>query len=460
MRRRIVVSLSLLLAAGLCVPAAAPAHGLVGKADLPVPKGLFALAAAVVLVISFLGLAGLWQRARLEQPVERPLFRIPLGVDVAAGVLGVVLFAVVVYAGLAGTSSTRANLAPTAIFIGFWVGIPFLSLLFGDIWRALSPWRAVGRLCGWSAKQLGSVPEPLAYPARLGVWPAVLGLVAFGWIELVWTRNDEPAALAVVALAYCVVQLVGMAVYGVEAWTRRADVFELYFGLFARLSPLVRRDGVLHRRRPLAGLADDAPPAGWVTFLTSAIGVTAFDGLQAGQPFSDAVGWGQDRLVDLGLSLGDALTLAFTIGLLLCVVGVNLVYRAGVAGIGRPSASTAFAHTLVPIAAGYVVAHYFSLLAYDGQGLAYLASDPLGEGSDLFGTASIQIDYGWITATVIWYVQIVALLAGHVAGLVLAHDRALALTGSAKAATRSQIVMLAVMVAFTLFGLWLLSESL
>ena len=120
----------------------------------------------------------------------------------------------------------------------------------------------------------------------------------------------------------------------------------------------------------------------------------------------------------------------------------------------------AFGHTLAPIAAGYLVAHYFSLLAYSGQGLWRLASDPLGDGSDLFGGAELGDQLRRRQATGIWYVQVGALVVGHVAALVLAHDRALELYGSAREATRSQIVMLVLMVAFTCLGLWLLSAAL
>jgi len=134
--------------------------------------------------------------------------------------------------------------------------------------------------------------------------------------------------------------------------------------------------------------------------------------------------------------------------------------QAGTGGLDRKGLSRRFAHTLVPIAGAYVVAHYFSLLAYNGQDLWRLASDPLGDGSDLFGGAGASIDYAILTATAIWYVQVLALIAGHVAALVLAHDRALVVYGSATAATRSQIVMLVLMVCFTCLGLWLLSAAL
>jgi hypothetical protein len=129
-------------------------------------------------------------------------------------------------------------------------------------------------------------------------------------------------------------------------------------------------------------------------------------------------------------------------------------------GLDRMGLSRRFAHTLIPIAAGYLVAHYFSLLAYNGQDLWRLASDPLGNGHDYFGGAQSSIDYAIVSATAIWYVQVGALVVGHVAGLVLAHDRALVIYGDARSATRSQIVMLVLMVCFTLLGLWLLSAAL
>jgi hypothetical protein len=141
---------------------------------------------------------------------------------------------------------------------------------------------------------------------------------------------------------------------------------------------------------------------------------------------------------------------------------VSLIWVIAVAGMprvegARPGRQLIF--SLVPILAAYVVAHYFSLLAYQGQDLWRLASDPLGDGSDLFGGAGAAIDYGVISATGIWYVQVAALVLGHVAALVLAHDRALVLYGSHRDATRSQIVMLVLMVCFTCLGLWLLSAA-
>jgi hypothetical protein len=444
------------------------AHGIVGRADLPIPVFWFAVAAAAVLVVSFLALAAGWERPVLDRPRGRPLFRLPLVVELLLGALGVFVFAVTVYAGLAGTDSQQDNLAPTAVYVGFWVGVPFLTLLLGDVFRLLSPWRAIGRATGWLAKRAArdAMPEPLVYPERLGHWPAVAGLIAFAICELCWAAARDPQPLAVLMLIYLAIQLFGMSLYGVEQWVRHADAFGVWFGLLARLAPLGRLgDGRLLLRPPVVGATGLVAIAGTTALLLSAIGSTAFDGAKEGPLFNDLVGEMQDGFASLGLSLGLALELSFVVGLAVSLAVVGGIWIAGVSGMPRDrhprrELSRRFTHTLIPIGAAYLVAHYFSLLAYSGQSLWTLANDPLGDGSDLFGGAGSGIDYSVVSATGIWYVQIGALVVGHVAALVLAHDRALVIYGSPRAAARSQVVMLIVMVMFTVLGLWLLSAAL
>jgi hypothetical protein len=445
------------------------AHGIVGRADLPIPLVWFAVAAAVVLVVSFLALAAGWSRPRLERVRERPLFRLPLALEVLLGAVGVFVFAAVVYAGLAGTDSQNDNLAPTAVYVGFWVGVPFASLLLGDVFRLLNPWRALGRATGWLAGRLvrDAMPEPLAYPARLGHWPAAAGLAAFGVCELCWAAAKDPAPLAILMLVYLAVQLVGMSLYGVEPWTRHADAFGVWFGMVARLAPLGRRaDGRLVLRPPFVGATGLRGAAGTSAVLLVAIGTTAFDAGKEGTLFNDRLSDLQDAFAGASLSQGSALELSFVVGLAVAIAAVTLIWTVGVRGmplrdlrLSRRELGRRFVHTLIPIAAAYLVAHYFSLLVYSGQLLWPLASDPLGDGSDLFGGAGAGIDYSILTATAIMWVQLGALIVGHVAGLVLAHDRALTVYGDARAATTSQVVMLVVMVVFTLTGVALLSEA-
>ncbi|HEU4656193.1 MAG TPA: fenitrothion hydrolase [Capillimicrobium sp.] len=469
MTRRCAAASAVALLAALALPAAASAHGLVGRQDLPIPRWLFGWGAAVVLVVSFVALAALWTRPKLEELRERVVWaRIPAILDVLCGAIGVALFALVVYAGLAGSQSPQENLAPTFVYVVFWIAVPFASFVLGDVFRAFNPWRAVARAVAWIAGRVarGGLPEPLEYPRRLGRWPAVAGIVCFAWLELVSVNRDDPSLLAVLALAYAAIQLVGMSLYGIDAWLRNADAFGVWFGLVARIAPLHWRDRALAVRRPLSGLPVLDPRPGTVALVCAAIGTTTFDGFSQGTLWNDVAPDLQRWFIDLGLSAENALQVAFTIGLLVAIAAVAALYRIGVAGMttvgeGHDASELArrFAHTLVPIALAYVVAHYFSLLAYQGQAVAYLVSDPLGDGSDLFGTADTAIDYTWVTATGIWYVQVAALVVGHVAGLVLAHDRALSLYRGARAATRSQYWMLVVMVGFTSLGLWLLSAA-
>ena len=446
------------------------AHGFVGRADLPIPVNWFIAAAAVVLVVSFVAFAAGWSRPRLERVRELPLVRVPLAVEVLLGALGVGAFAVTVYAGVAGTDNQAENLAPWAVYVGFWIGVPFATLLFGDVFRPLNPWRAVGRLTGWVAARVArdALPEPLPYPDRLGHWPAAAGILAFTICELCWGAAKDPAPLAVLMLVYFAVQLVGMSLYGVEAWTRRGDAFGVWFGLLALLAPVGRRpDGRLVLRPPVVAATRLAATAGTTALLLVAIGSTGFDGAKEGPLFNDVVTDLQDAFTGVGASKGFGLELAFVVGLLISIAVVTAIWAIGVLGMPRTGLALSrrelarrFAHTLIPIAAAYLVAHYFSALVYNGQDVWRLASDPLGDGSDLFGGAGAGTDYSVLSATAIMWVQMTALVLGHVAALALAHDRALVVYGSPRAATRSQVVMLVVMVLFTTLGLWLLSEAL
>ncbi len=462
MRRRALAGGAGAAALALGAPSAASAHGIVGKQTLPVPDWLFAWVAALVLVASFVGLAFLWREPRLARIRERRLLTVPAPLEWAAGGFGVFAFGACVYAGLAGVQNAQANVLPTVVYVHFWVAIPMLSLLLGNVFAAFSPWRAVGRATGWVVARAGTQVDPLPYPRRLGRWPAAVGILLFAWVELVYTQRDDPSTLAIMALAYAAVQLVGMSLYGEREWTRHADPFAVYFGLFARLAPIRWRGRTAFVRPPGTAIVGLDTVAGTLALILVSIGSTSFDGLSVGPTWADVA----QPLVDFFGGGRGGIEAAYTLGLLAMVALVSGFYRLGIAGMrGADPArriaglAQAFGHTLVPIALAYVVAHYFSLVAYQGQAIAYLVSDPLGHGSNLLGTAGVAIDYGWISANAVWYVQVVALVAGHLTGLALAHDRALVLYPDIRSATRSQYWMLTVMVGFTMLALWLISAA-
>jgi hypothetical protein len=450
-------------------------HGISVRTDLPVPEWLFWWAAAIVLVISFVALATLWPEPRLQKPRWRPL---PGGigrvlasrpVEIACGAIGVFLLALTVYAGLEGTESTSANWAPIFIYVIFWLAFVPLSLLFGDVFRAFNPWRAIGRAVAWVGRTVSrsDLPEPLPYPDWLGRWPAAIGIFGFAAMELVVSDGDKPSTLAVATLAYSAITFVGMALYGVERWCERGEAFSVYFNLFSRLSVFETRDREVGVRPFLSGLAQLEKLRGTVPLLMVMIGTVSFDGFSSKRAWNSRSPDISEFFQDLfGLTPEHALELTFLVGMIGTVLFISAFYRLGILGAksvgGGFSASrlaNEFVHTLVPIAMAYVAAHYFTLLLYQGQAIIYLASDPLGDGSDIFGTADNQVEYGLIGSDVEWYLKVGFIVAGHVAALILAHDRALAIYRDARQAVRSQYWMLGVMLGFTLLAVWLVSEA-
>jgi hypothetical protein len=427
------------------------AHGLVARSDLPIPEWLFGWAAAMVLVVSFVALAILWPEPRLERERWRPLpgeIGRLLGsrvIEVLCGAIGVFLLGVVVYAGLRGAQSPTANFAPTFIYVIFWLALLPASILFGDVFKAFNPWRAIGRTVGWTA---------------------AAGVFAFAVMELVASNGDRPENLAIATLVYSALTFVAMALYGVETWIARGEAFSVYFNLFSRISVFETRDRVVGLRRALSGLPALRPLDGTVPLLAVMIGSVTFDGASEAPIWTGIAPDIASFFQDVGLSPQNSLELTFLIGLIATILIVYGFYMLGSlgaktvgGGFSTKRLSRAFVHSLVPIAFAYVAAHYLTLLLFQGQSIAFLASDPLGDGSDLFGTADSQIDYTIIGANATWYWQVGFVVVGHVAALTLAHDRALALYDRAKLAVRSQYWMLAVMVGFTSLALWLLSQA-
>ena len=454
------------------------AHALVSKGDLPIPAWLFAWGAAIVLVVSFFALSAAWRQPKFEDSNWRAvlprisrlvLSKIALFVFAAVGVF---LLGLVVYSGLNGTEAPDRNFSLIFVFVTVWLGFPVISVLFGDAFRAVSPWRALGSAAGWISRQILRRSLPHAkYPERLGRWPAAFGLVAFVWLEIIYGSTGasvtlSPEIVAQATIIYSIFTLTMMGIFGVEKWNSRGEFFSVYFNMFSELSVFEVREGKLGRRRLFSGATSWAAVPGSLALVVSAIGVTTFDGAQEGA-LQAPIEWLQERLGDIGFGITEAVRGGDTVFLLLCIGLVALIYLTGVRGMrrvpGAPAFSTLrarFAHTLIPIALAYLVAHYFSLFVFQEQAqFTYLLSDPLGNGSNIFGTASSGIDYNVLSVNAVWYVQLVALVTGHVLGLILAHDRAVFVWKDYRMAARSQYWMLAVMIAFTCLGLYLLSVA-
>jgi hypothetical protein len=253
----------------------------------------------------------------------------------------------------------------------------------------------------------------------------------------------------------------GMAAYGRRQWDSHGNGFTVYFGLLARIAPFGEHEGRFVLRVPFSGLSGRETTPGVLAFVAVMLGSVGFDG------FSRASFWQDLRARIEGPYIVDqpgraelystALSLAGLIG---CVLLVALAYHAAVRVAERSVSSDRslvpeFIQGLVPIALVYAVAHYFTLLVIQGQYALPLASDPFGFGWDLFGTVDYAPNIAPFAPNTVWWIQVGAIVAGHAAGLAVAHDRAVTIL-PARDALRSQYAMLGLMIVYTVGGLLLL----
>jgi hypothetical protein len=273
------------------------------------------------------------------------------------------------------------------------------------------------------------------------------------WIELVYQDAAEPTTVSAFLLSYSIVQLAGANIFGMR-WYERCDSFEVYSSLVARLCPFGRRgDGRLVVRNPFGGLASLRSEPGLVAVVAVILGSTAFDGLTRTRFWNDLseVRTGSSYLL-LG-TWGLALGIGFIVVTYLGAVAISRRYTQ--TGAWKSDLTGYFIHSLIPIAVGYTIAHYFSLFIFQGQAGYILLSDPFESGADLFGTSDWTINYLLVSTSAIALVQVGAIVLGHICGVVAAHDRALELF-EGRDRTRSQYPLLAVMVTYTIAGIALL----
>ena len=424
-----------------------------GRTDLPVPLSFFVVGAGLAIVVSFVMLSSNWLRPRLQGDYRRTTdsSRWLRSLGTLAAFLGVVGLGLVVANGvLDGSGSTRA-IAPVLVWIVFWLAIPFASVVVGGLWRWISPYRRFVHLTS------GAIAERPELLARIGVWPAVVAFFGFVWLELIFPDNTVPATLATATVVYGIYLFALSRRLGPETALTSGSAFETYTGVISRIAPIElvttpdRGPARLERRGWLVALPHMPTLPGTAAFIIAMIGTVTYDGMAG-------AGWWADVTGDIRREVWFE-----TVALLATCLVIGAAYygasrlAAHLAGAGRNTGEIAasFAHTLVPIAFAYAFAHYFSLIVFEGQQLLHVASDPFGRGWDLFGTADWRVVFTpsqlWI-----WYVQVIVIVLGHIAAVVLAHDRALA-EFELEVAVRTQYAMLVLMVTLTGLGLFILA---
>jgi len=435
------------------------AHGIAVRHDLPIPYSYALVGAALALIVSFVALGTLWRRPRLEdrtggrplsawlaRGLDAPIFRWTLRI------IGLVATVFAVSTALLGPDEPRNPFAGT-VYVLFWIGVLVLaSALFGPVWRALNPLRTLHLML---VRATGGDERDglLRYPTWLGCWPAAATLLSFAWLELVARNRASTGVLLSYFALYSGVMLVGAALFG-SRWFDGADGFEKYSTVIGHLSPIGRRatDRVAVLRNPLTNLTAVRTEIGLPAFVSVMLGVTAFDAFSNSTRF---IRWSQQGTLSPQV--------AGTIGLVgtVLVVFVTFGIASGLAGVlgGRPAhlMPRTFAHSLVPIALGYVVAHYYSFFLIGGQQTIALYSDPYQTGANYLGIAHRDASFAIITPTAVAVIQVVAVVLGHVLGVISAHDRAVD-RFPRKHAIAGQLPLLIVMVAYTITGLSLLFE--
>jgi hypothetical protein len=427
------------------------AHGVGSRTDLPIPIGLALYGAGAAILLSFVVLLLFWRKPKLNRPssglllpagLQRVLDSSRVRLSMQAAALAVAVLVTVV--AIVGPAETSRNLAPWILYVTFWVGLVPASLLLGPVWRVVNPLRLVHR---GLRVLLPSAPGAGRLPA-LGLWPATVSLLVFLWLELVYPDRAEPTTVAAFLIGYAVVH-VGLSLWFGEEWFAAGDGFEVYSTVIARLSPWARRDdGRLVLRNPLVTATVAPVDRGLVGVVVVLLGSTAFDGLSRTVFWQTGPGAADDSLSG---SLGLVVMIALVGGLY--VLGARLSGR--LARQPEGIQPWRYAGTVIPIALGYTVAHYFSLLLLDGQTTWILGSNPFGlAGVDLFGTYGNVVDLRAVGSDTIALVQVGGIVTGHVVGVTLAHERALLSAWRARAS--DQLPLVIVMVLFTIGGLGLL----
>ena len=431
------------------------AHGVGTRSDLPIPLSLALYGGGMAVAISFAALVLLWRTPKLTGGHPDGI-ALPQGMQKALDssafrrllqAVALALALLVTAVALVGPASTNDNIAPYAVYVTLWVGLIPVSILLGPVWRIINPLRLLHRAIRAIS---GEAPAPHMVD-RIGYWPAAAALSVFVWLELVYSERTDPRTVGIFLVLYSVAQLIASLWFG-ERWFSRGDAFEVYSTLLGRLSPFGRRDdGRLALRNPLRNTATLAQERGLAAVAVVLVGSTAFDGLSRTTYWTQGPGEANDDL-------------SGTLGLVVMIGIAALLYVGGTAANGRLAREDPrvqprlYAHSMIPIALGYSIAHYFSLLLLDGQATWILASNPFGvDGVDIFGTYGNAINYTLLSTSTIAYVQTAAIVLGHILGVVLAHDAALRAKREARAS--EQLPLVAAMIGFTVGGLALLFSA-
>jgi hypothetical protein len=445
-------------AVALLLVARARSHGFDERYDLPVPLAYVVSGACAMVALTFIAAVLFARQAPAEAGPDRGRgIRVPNALLFATRAAAWLLFVLAIAAALFGTQDPLMNLAPTLVWIVWWVGLSFTAALVCNVWPALDPWRSSFELLDAAARRLGrrdGIVLGWRWPAWLGLWPSVVMLLAWCWLEVVYPLASSPFKLGCAALLWTALNLGGMAAFGRAPWQAHADLFAVVFSTLGRMAPWHLR---IDERTPVRATA------GQVAFVMAMLSSVIFDGLHGGAAWNAFDGllrrlapqWMDVNGYFVGTAGLVAVWLVFLAAYLL-TLRLSLALLHAKANAGLLAAQLAI--TLVPIAAAYNVAHNFSSLVIQGQNVFALMSDPFGRQWDLFGSAHWYPDIGIVDARLTWFVAVIAIVLGHAASIWWSHRVALAAGVSPRRGALAMLPLTLLMVAYTAVSLTLIAE--
>lgn len=490
MSPRVRVAAAIGLVAAVATPWPVAAHAIGGTFQLPVPLWLYLAGAAVAVAASFV-VTTLTSRTARPQ-LSYPTHPIPTNLASIAR-LALRLLGVAWWYGAIAVGFVVGDISPlptVLLWVGIWVGLPIVAVLFGNPWPSLSPFRTTFAALEWVARRVGvdRLDLGLRYPASLARWPAVVLLASGIWAELILPGGAVAVTVAFIMTGYTLLTLTGMLLFGQIAWLRHAELLEVELGWFGRIGPLARRsrsaqlcsgcdedcnpeqcldcpecsvaaeDGERRAEwRPwTVGLSSVGRP-GWsdVVFIVLVLAGVTYDGLRetaVGSALFNAIY--AVAAAFLGATspttflVVETLQLAVVFGLFL---GAFVAVAAATHGLSNRQGSLGamagrYVVTLLPIAGGYLIAHYFTLVLQGAVWLPSLIADPL---------MSLAPELDAIPVVLVWYLSVAAIVGGHIAGIVLAHQRAL--RDAPGRATVAGLPMVALMIGYTVLSLWIIA---
>lgn len=439
------------------------AHGVGGSTDLPIPLTYALVGGVWALILTFAVVAVAWRTPKFDP--EKPGRALPAWVNDAVDsrglrcVLAAAALLLTIWVGAAAIwgPQNAENALPGSFYVLLWVGLVAVSVMVGPIWRVLSPVRTVW---GLLARQ-PTGGRPRGYPSQWGYWPAAAGLFAFVWLELASPDPGSLTAIKLWILGYAIVMFAGAAVFG-SRWFSSADPFEVYSMTVSRLAPFRRNTatGRIVVGNPLDHLPTLPVRPGILAVMSVLLGSTAFDSFSGFKGFRNFVDRHAAAVPVVGETVGGSVIKTVTLMVFIAVVGVTFSGAAratgGITGEQRRQLPGRLAHCLVPIVVGYIFAHYLSYLVERGQETVVRLADPLGRGWHLLGLDSGDVVYFLsMNPALLWTIKVAFVVGGHMLGVLAAHDQALRVIPVGHQLT-GQLAMMAVMVAYTLTGLYLL----